>query len=418
MRLPFTLDDMRSRGFTVVSGEEASRKNLHPSPWDIPTEGLWLIRPALDKGRWDFPEGDPFSNESELCWRSAVIDPELTAISLGMVKFHNFHEPGAEPLDRIISDSMSRGDAILTAKLDGTLIIRSVWNGRVVFRTRNSFFLGPFEPQVRNLVEERHPILLDPDWLPHLHLHFEFVSPRNLIIIRYPLDDMILIHAREGHRMASWEELEDISRRGCLHLVEDLMMGISDPTSLQYRVTEMERLGQWDHEGIVIRDPRTGTMAKIKGDEYISKYRMKFHFSWDDFVSACLSSNASSEEDARATLATMGVDWELLPDVGRWWEILDERMGRCQKAMRWASATVRRWRIENPSPTDQREDRKAFAEMVRSSSPSPMAMSISFLILDGKREEGDILLDLILKETRAPIGQDAIRGKTFSLEGE
>ena len=405
VRLPFSLEEIRSRGFSVISGEDAARKNLSPSPLDIQTDGLWLIRPGLDKGNWDFPPDAPFSKESELSWRSAVLDENLDSVSLGLPKFLNHGEHGGEFLDLIISDSMSRGDAVLTAKLDGTLIIRSVWNGRVVLRTRNSFFLGPFSRQVMRIVEDRYPFLLDPSWLPDLHLHFEFVSPKNLIIIHYDYDEMVLIHAREDERMLSWEELSLIAEEKGLPLVEDMMMGgVDDPSSLQKRVSELERIGQWYHEGIVIRDPRTGTMAKIKGDDYLSKYRMKYNFSWDDFVTACIESDVSSEGEAKVVVSSKGVDWEILPDIGRWWEIFDERKKRCEDALSWASSTV-----EN----DESQNRREFAMMVNSSAPSPMAKSMSFLILDGD-DPHDVLSKFVSKEMRFPIG-DETRRKTFTL---
>ena len=109
MRLPFSLDEMRSRGFSVISGE-----GKDPSPSGITTDGLWLIRPAIDKNRWDFPEDAPFREDTELCWRSAVVDDDLGVVSLGLPKFLNFHEPGARRLDGIISDSMANGRSVLT----------------------------------------------------------------------------------------------------------------------------------------------------------------------------------------------------------------------------------------------------------------------------------------------------------------
>jgi hypothetical protein len=345
-------------------------------------DGLWLISSSGEKCDWDFPTGEPFRNDSELNWRSAVVDADFRPVSLGLPKFLNYGEPGAGELDKIASRAMDDRSALLTAKLDGSLIIRSVWNGAVYFRTRNSFFLGDFEPLVRRIVDKRYPALADPRFCPNAHLHLELISPQRQIILRYPKDDLVLIHARCGHRMAGWGELASIARGGSLNLVEIVdLIDLEDPRELQIRVTELERQGVWQHEGIVIRDPKSGAMCKVKGEEYLKRYRKAGGgFAWEHFVAICREESANTLVAAQSALRSRGFDWEYVVDAELWWEVFCERLQRCETALEWAQTAMRNW-LDSGSQLD---DHGGFAAMVKREAPSAQAQSLAFALMRGR----------------------------------
>jgi hypothetical protein len=76
---------------------------------------------------------------------------------------------------------------VYTEKLDGTLIIRSVIDGKVHLRTRGNHSLGDFEAPVMALIRERYPLLLETGANGSLgwsHV-FEYTAPTNRIVVAY-----------------------------------------------------------------------------------------------------------------------------------------------------------------------------------------------------------------------------------------
>lgn len=117
--------------------------------------------------------------------RSLLCRPDGEVISSGFPKFYNFGEVAAH-------DSLTKGvltserDILFRVKLDGSLVIRSVVDGQVIWRTRGSHMLGDFEEPVMTIVREWHPRLLDPAFgKPNESWLFEYIGPANQIVIRY-----------------------------------------------------------------------------------------------------------------------------------------------------------------------------------------------------------------------------------------
>ena len=87
--------------------------------------------------------------------------------------------------------ALRSGDDIwLTEKFDGSLVVRSVIDGVVVWRTRGHWQLNQFETPVMAQVQ-RYPRLLDPSFALAASLLFEFTSAA-------PELRVVLAHAEDG----------------------------------------------------------------------------------------------------------------------------------------------------------------------------------------------------------------------------
>jgi hypothetical protein len=295
-----------------------------------------------------------------------------------MVKFLDLSEAPSSPMSTAVTAAMCDGTVLLTLKEDGSLIIRSVWKGTVILRTRGHHELGNFEPLVLPLIEERFPRLLDPSLHPELDIHLEFVSPSARIVVAYNEPEMILVHAKERatHRLLSWDELGDLSEEIGVRRVGVVEgMAVRTPKELQVLLSAAETNGSWDREGIVARDPATGFMVKIKGDRFRWLHRMITETRYSDVVRICDEEGISSLEALRANLAEKGLDIDRVPAIEEWFGIYRGRVGEFEEMLEGAKSFVAAWEGGSDS-------RKEFAAAVKG---RPDA-GLLFALMDGKTE--------------------------------
>jgi hypothetical protein len=395
MIFPWSIQEAESRGFRVKQ-----------------QDGLTLITPSLDKDKWQDNPDDPYANDSELVWRSALLDEDMRPISLGFQKFSNYSEPGWEAIYRKIDKSISDGTALLTAKEDGTLIIRSVWNGKVIWRTRNSFDLGPFHDPVMELVA-KNKYLSEPGFWVDCHMLFEYVSPANKIVIEYPKPKLILLAIREGHQLLPFEySVEDCCVEFGITPIRILILDSDNPKDMQKEITELERQGIWDCEGVVVRTPE-GLMSKIKGSEYLRIYRTRFFFKYDDFAKLCLENGVTDISEAKEIYLANGVDWEALPNVDNWFNTYMDRHGRISEDANWAQYAVKLWKMINPD--SQRRD---FAQWVKTTISDTTRQVFAFALYDDNPDKWKRIFEKARdKAIFAPVSSE-FNKQFFSLQEE
>lgn len=386
MRFPWSVEEAQARDFRVQE-----------------RDGLTLITPSREKSKWKFDPNDPYANDSELVWRSALLNEDMEAVSLGFPKFFNYGEFGADAIDRKIERAISDGSALLTAKEDGTLIIRSVYQGQVIWRTRNSFDLGPFHDPVMELVN-RDPLLTRADCNDDVHMLFEYVSPSNQIVIRYDVPNLILLGCRDCHQILHSCYWPSGPR------VRLIRMSARDPWGLQKEITELELDGLWDCEGLVVRTP-DGLMSKIKGSQYLNAFRMKYLFKYSDFAALCLSNQCQSLDQAKDVCVTNGVDWEALYCAEQWWDVYWARMTDVQADVVWAENFLCNWINTYGVP-----NRKAYAQ--RLNGVGPRRQAFAFVLLDNNPSKWEKTYQKARdKHIFAPVA-DEYRSTMFSLQEE
>lgn len=256
-------------------------------PFQIREEGdLRLIVPhtvaAVSNGAWD---------RTNLWWRSRVETLNGDTVSQSFGKFFNL---GQGPLSLNIGlDDVARAcqrqDAIATLKMDGSTLIRSVWQGKVMFRTRGSFTHTHLDNA--DEVDEfckRYPLLGDPSYLPDTSLLFEWVTPRNIIVIRYPNPELYLIGAVAHARMCylPMGALKQIAETMRIPVVEHFPMTEKGWENLYASLD-----GNHEDEGYVIRLDREQSLVKVKTPHYLTKHALKSNLTTERLVDLWLDWN-------------------------------------------------------------------------------------------------------------------------------
>jgi len=134
-----------------------------------------MITPTFTKHSWS---PDEFHLRSLMCREDGEV------ISSGFGKFQNYSEN--PELDKITDKAILSGEAWFAEKMDGSLLIRSVIDGKVHLRTRGSHTLGEgFKEPIEELISKKYPNLMDPTKDSRYSILFEYTSPDNLVVLQY-----------------------------------------------------------------------------------------------------------------------------------------------------------------------------------------------------------------------------------------
>lgn len=275
--------------------------DLDPELFQSQTKGdltLWLPshdNVAASKG-W---------TRDNLWYRSRVETPSGRTISQGFGKFFNlgqkFESGLGFSIDEIVQHIRDGNEVIATLKHDGSLLIRSVYNGQVFLRTRGSFQYT-FHDLAESEVEEfksRYPKLADPTWHPDKSLLFEWVSPNAQVVIKYPSPEIHLIggvshgHGHVTHlSYLKMHELADIAREANFNLVDYFTISsISDWYNFYHEVLNHKEI-----EGYVLRLNDQKDLVKIKSTLYLAKHSLKFELSYKKMVDMWLAHGPDQSE--------------------------------------------------------------------------------------------------------------------------
>lgn len=218
---------------------------------------VMLIRPKKIDFSWE---------EEDLRFRSLVQTQSGKVISSGFPKFFNWGENPAH--DKKVQKVIAAGKVgSTTEKLDGTLIIRFVFQGQVRFRTRGSLGLGDFEVDVNKMVTQ-HPWLLDPNICPNSDLLFELVghSVESDLVVTYPSLRLVYLGRMLNHELYS-PYVPYSLEAGQLDLPKAYQATVLAPDFVA-----MIR-GWKEQEGVVVSFPG-GLLVKVKTDWYLTMARL------------------------------------------------------------------------------------------------------------------------------------------------
>lgn len=231
-------------------------------------------------------------------------------VSMGFPKFFNYSE---NPEDtEIMNQALANGERIwFGEKMDGSLAIRSVIDGKVLFRTRGSFDGGDYGPPITKTAAKKYPALMDPNFEPDRSLLFEFVSPDFPVVIRYQEDDLVFLGAidHKTHRQADLDELIKLSEDAKLNLVPVVELP-NDPDELLAVIKDWE-----GKEGVVARVNGDQTLVKMKAADYLARHRLRFYLTAKTVRATCLERNVRSMADFEKYLEEQNADWELVEDA-------------------------------------------------------------------------------------------------------
>ncbi len=252
------------------------------------------------KAMWDW-------NESELDLRSLLCRPDGTVISAGFPKFFNYGENSQH--DYQVTSALNAGRTVCLEKLDGSLIIRSVIDGVVHFRTRGSELIASdMRDDVKKLIGEKYKFLLDPTLEPDVSLLMEYCAPNNQIVIKYDEAQLVLLAAVDfsGNKLVV-KKPPNLQMR-----TPKAMVLPSNPQELIALVKQFI-----DGEGIVV-------WAEVNNEIILSKFKSAWYLRLHSIRSQvtprylreyCFVNNISTLEELKSAFLKEGFDWEIVSYV-------------------------------------------------------------------------------------------------------
>lgn len=289
---------------------------LDPEKFQIvERDGLRLIQPQ----RGTMSLGNAQWTKETIMLRSRVETLGGETVSQGYKKFFNL---SSGPLDlqvtpEAILKAIKVRDAIATLKLDGSLLIRSVYRGSLMFRTRGSFdyrFLDNADEM--EVFRAKYPAIFDTRVFEGYSLLFEWTSPRNVIVLKYAEPELTLIGAI-AHTPDLWYVpiasggLQSISDIIGVPLVTHFDLDEAGWDKLQLKLKDDPMI-----EGYVIRLHREQTLVKVKCEPYLTKHGLKSTLSREKLVDMWLQQGKPGYNEFKNNFLTSFDEETLLWAIG------------------------------------------------------------------------------------------------------
>jgi len=328
--------------------------------------------------------------------RSMHLDSNDRIISLGFPKFMNLNE-GVETYKVTENDLLENAGKGLyaTLKIDGSLLVRFVHNGKVRFRTRGSLRVGLDNAFEIDVFCEKYPKLINPNWFPDFSLLFEWVSPANRIVIRYDEPKLFLLGAVKFESSVPWwnanpKLLETEILEGISQTIAIEMFHYYDLNST-YEVTKLinDLKSNTEIEGFVLRFHRGQKLVKVKADHYLTLHALRSRLTTELLIDLWLQWERPDFEGYRQKFETL-YDYECwmwaMPAVSSMFDGLRDVLATYEHIKKFVEA-------------NRGLVRKDFALAVQQKW-SGLKLSACFMMLDNKIVSDDFWKKLILQNTK------------------
>lgn len=356
-----------------INIEEVNRNDFQVQERFLDGVGkVYLITPTFEKHRW---------SEGERHLRSLLLDESFKVISSSLMKFHNY---GEHPeIDQVVDKAIQSGNAVFPVKMDGSLLIRSVINGKVYFRTRGSHTMGEdFEGPIMELIRTKYPNLLLPQHDARYSLLFEYTSPTNQIVVKYAEPCLTVLGAMD----LTAEPPEFVSSP---FVVSQLEKTYGTP-AVQFHHLEgslpeiMEEVRGWKGvEGIVIwATLGNGKMVlcKVKSTEYMKIHTLKYQMSAERVKQFCWYRNIETLEQFQNELFMLGIDWEAVSFVEPYFQSYIQRKAEVYAR---AEELIQQIKSEELGNLSRGEAARRLQEMTKGD-PAYFHVGINYLYQPGK----------------------------------
>lgn len=204
-------------------------------------------------------------------------------ISCGFPKFMALGD-GSDKYNIDVDDLIAAQDVIATEKIDGTCLIRYVQNGKVKWRTKQSFFVNLENAFEINEFVEKYPALDDPQYCADITLIFEWVSPFNQIVVSYDNPAITLIGGITYNQNVPWYEadLKMLNLKLLKQISDHTGVPLVDSHRLQSAKDILEIIASTKKteykEGYVLRLGKEQDLVKIKSDWWLLVFACKLQF--------------------------------------------------------------------------------------------------------------------------------------------
>lgn len=349
-----------------------------------PVNDWILIKPAGVKQRW---------SSNELWWRSMVTDLEGNVLSAGLPKFKNYTEDLVDTFEFEQALS-SNSEVLFLEKLDGSMAIRSVVDGEVVWRTRGTF--GTEDNQmlrdIRQLAERYDPVLADPTAWTYESLHFEFCHPDHQIILPVHEPSLTLI-SRVRH-----ENLHLLPHKTLHRTAVSIGCPVVEAHTLPRDVTQLVAMVDAfkGREGIVARWDNEQRYIKIKSAEYLAQHRLRYSFTPRNAITLCREHNFQSGEDFVNHLHALGLDWEIASERVRWYHVFDA----ARSFVIYAMVDVSMFVATNGGMYGTKQGSKEYARLVMETYDDPLFRTACFSLASGKatlKTAAQLMMDKVVE---------------------
>lgn len=277
-----------------------------------------LVTPRHSKWAW---------TKEELPFRSAIVrDGEV--VSSGLPKFFGLEEPnGMGDVATLRRELERTGSLTLTEKRDGVLVIRSVIDGNVIFRTRRTHDGGVHAPAIHSLVPDQ---LRDPSLLPGHSLLFELTDPQWRVVLEYATPQMTLLGSI-CHRTLRLAAPRETAQLGA---------GLGLPTPQcetwtgSWKELVREIRARQGVEGVVAVSADGQTLVKLKSDSYCRMHDIRFVAEGRMLIELCERGRWRDLPEAETWLTAHGVTFDLIPTLRERVQAVIDVHGRAQQRVR------------------------------------------------------------------------------------
>ena len=204
--------------------------------------------------------------------RSVVVNYEGEVISASFPKFTNWAE---NPDNFPVPNSLKH--CTVVEKLDGSTLIVSKYNGQYILRTRgtvdastmaNGFELELFKSTILSKLQDNNDT-----W--NYSVLFEWLSPRNVIVLRYsdePMWKLIGFIDHTDYSLATQDVLDVMAKK--YDLLRPEIYTFTDITDM------LQIVDKWqDREGVCLYSKNGQTIHKIKAAKYLLLHHLKSELS-------------------------------------------------------------------------------------------------------------------------------------------
>jgi len=266
-------------------------------PVEVAGEMCYLVFPQHMGVKW---------TKQNLIFRSSVWNSQGELISAGFKKFFNW---GEQPDLAYTPFSMTaNGGVKLLEKLDGSTLIVSKYKGELIARTRGTIDARIMENGYElELLQKKYPKSFNNCWLfdERYSLIYEWVTPNNRIVIRYPEPDIYLIgvikHA--DYSLESQITLDSIAES--IEVKRPKYYNFNSLKEMHKAVEAFKGV-----EGLCVYCNHDQDIRKIKGVDYLARHRMKDELgSFERVVDFYFTQGRPNFKDFLSAIEDT-VDWE------------------------------------------------------------------------------------------------------------
>ncbi len=356
----------------------------------LPSKDEFLILPGIAVGNYAWKDW-------KLRWlRSLHIAADNSIISSGFPKFMNLGE-GYDKYNISVNEILENvnKDLFATLKIDGSLLIRYVRNGQVKWRTRGSLGVGLDNAYEIEYFCEQYPALSDPNLFSHESILFEWVTPKNKIVINYPEPTLYLVGGVQFDVGVPWwnanPKLFTISEMITAAAVFDTPMTDTYPLRKQSAVNQLieDLKSNTKIEGFVLRFADCQRLVKLKTEHYKTLHALRSNLTTNRLVELWLQWEQPDWADYQS-------HFESAYDYECWeWALpaVSEMFDGIKKVKRLYGMICDFVALNNSLP------RKEFAELAQQRF-NGHGLHLCFSLLDGKEMRDDFWMKLVLQNCK------------------